>query len=51
MRKQLLKELAKSYDIEVLHTSQGEGGLYYTDSNDLTKKIDTLFADEKISVN
>lgn len=43
MRNQLLEELAELYGIEVRHTSQGNGGLYYIDSNDIMKNIDAIF--------
>lgn len=46
MRNQLLEELAELYGIEVRHTSQGNGGLYYVDSNDIMKNIDTIFDDD-----
>lgn len=46
MRNQLLEELAGLYGIEVQHDSQGNGGLYYVDSNGITKELNTIFDEE-----
>lgn len=43
MRNQLLEELARLYGIEVQHDSQGNGGLYYVDSNGIMKELNTIF--------
>ena len=45
MRKQLFEELAKFYGIEIQYDSQ-KGGLYYADSDNIIKKIDTVFEEE-----
>lgn len=46
MGNQLLEELAGLYDIEVQHNSQGNGGLYYVDSNGIMKELNTIFDEE-----
>ena len=46
MRNQLFEELAKLYGIEIQYGLQGNGGLYYTDSNDTLQKLDTIFDEE-----
>lgn len=46
MRNQVLEELAGLYGIEIKYNSQENGGLYYVDSDDIIKKLDSVFEEE-----
>lgn len=49
IRNQLLEELAGLYGIEVLHNPQGNGDLYYVDSDDVMKEINTIFEEKSLT--